>query len=162
MNKIRITLCTLLLVVASNLLPAFAQQNYLALATIFTGATQTITSNAAGTPILVPAGGNLLNLQTLDTVAVAGTTVADATAMSGSIFVHRATGANGTAGVKFASTATAGICHLVMNTTAGVLNIYAASGGTVNGGSVNAVFAALTGIKPVLCCSTAADTWICS
>lgn len=33
-------------IIASNVLPAFAQQSFVALANIFTGATQTITSNA--------------------------------------------------------------------------------------------------------------------
>lgn len=96
-----------------------------------------------------------------EVVAVAGTTVADATALSSSKHIHRVTGADGTAGVKFA-TSTAGQFEIILNGTAGVLKIYAASGGTVNGGSADAAFSALTGIKPILCYSTAADTWVCS
>lgn len=99
-----------------------------------------------------------------ETVAVAGTTQGDAAALSGVRFFHRVTGANGTAGVRLpvVTAANVGEIHFLLNTTAGVLNVYPATGGTINGAAANAVFAALTGIKPVLCYVTAANTWICS
>lgn len=96
-----------------------------------------------------------------ETIAGAGTTVADAAALSATKHIHQLTGANGTVGWKFA-TSTAGQFEILLNATAGVAKIYAASGGTVNGGSADAAFSALTGIKPILCFSTAADTWICA
>ena len=96
-----------------------------------------------------------------EAVAGAGTTVSDAAELSASKQIFRLTGANGTVGWKFA-TSVGGEFRILLNTTAGVAKIYAASGGTVNGGSADAAFSALTGIKPILCFSTAADTWICS
>lgn len=96
-----------------------------------------------------------------ETLAGAGTTVADAAALSATKHIHQITGANGTVGWKFAAS-TAGQFEILLNGTAGVAKIYANTGGTVNGGSVNAAFSALTGIKPILCISTAVDTWICA
>jgi len=113
-------------------------------------------------------GGNvtlsagILNVgSNFETVAGAGSTVADAGALSATKMFHQVTGANGTLGVKFA-TAAAGQVHYILNTTAGVLKVYAASGGTINGAAADAAFQALTGIKPILCVATGADTWICS
>lgn len=165
MNKIRLSFVAIFAVIVAltqYIISGEAQQNFLALATIFTATTQTITSNAAGTPVVVPAGGNLLNLQALDVAALAGSAGSDAVAISGTKFVHQLTGADGTKGGKLAVTATASICHIMMNTTAGVAKIYPGSGGTINGGSADAAFSALTGIKPIVCCTTAADTWICA
>lgn len=96
-----------------------------------------------------------------ETIAGAGTTVADAAALSATKHVHQLTGANGTVGWKFA-TSVAGQFEILLNGTAGVAKIYAASGGTVNGGAADAAFSALTGIKPILCYSTAVNTWICA
>lgn len=96
-----------------------------------------------------------------ESVAGAGTTVADAATLTAGKNIFRLTGANGTVGWKF-PTSTAGEFKILLNTTAGVAKVYAASGGTVNGGAADAAFTALTGIKPILCYSTAADTWICS
>jgi len=97
-----------------------------------------------------------------EVVAGAGTTVSDAAALSGSKVVHQITGANGTVGWKFPTTTQVGTTHILQNTTAGVAKVYAAAGGTVNGAAVDAAFSALTGIKPIVCISTGADTWICS
>lgn len=105
--------------------------------------------------------GSVLDLSH-EVVAGAGTTVADAAALSGTKIVHQITGANGTVGWKFPTTTLVGQVHILQNTTAGVAKIYAAAGGTVNGGAADAAFSALTGIKPIICISTAADTWICS
>jgi len=98
----------------------------------------------------------------LDTVAGAGTTVADAAALSGTAYVHRLTGANGTVGWKFVTATPVGSVQILLNTTAGVAKIYGESGSTVNGGSVDAAFTALTGVKPIICIKTAALTYICS
>lgn len=97
-----------------------------------------------------------------ETVAGAGATVADAAALSASVGVHRITGANGTVGWKFVTATPIGSVQILLNTTAGVANIYAESGGTVNGGSADAAFTALTGIKPIICVKTAALTYLCS
>lgn len=105
--------------------------------------------------------GEVLDLS-FEVVAGAGTTVADAAALSATKIVHQITGANGTVGWKFPTTTNVGTVHVLLNTTAGVAKIYAASGGTVNGAAVDAAFSALTGIKPIICISTATDTWICS
>lgn len=117
-------------------------------------ALQTFSGGISTTRIAFPAAN-------YEVAAAAGTTVSDATALSATASIHRVTGADGTAGVKFA-TSTAGQFDIILNATAGVLKVYAASGGTVNGGSVDAAFSALTGIKPILCYSTAANTWICA
>lgn len=96
-----------------------------------------------------------------ESVAGAGTTVADAAALSATANVHRLTGANGTVGWKFA-TSVAGQFEMLLNTTAGVPKVYAASGGTCNGGAADAACTLVTGIVAHLCYSTAANTWICS
>jgi hypothetical protein len=101
-------------------------------------------------------------LGTLETVAGAGMTVADAAALSGTTGVHQITGANGTVGWKFVTATPVNSVQILLNTTAGVAKIYGESGSTVNGGSVDAAFSALTGIKPIICVKTAALTYICS
>jgi hypothetical protein len=97
-----------------------------------------------------------------ETVAGAGTTVADAAQLSASVGVHRITGANGTVGWKFSSSTPVGSVQVLLNTTAGVALVYGETGSTVNGGSANAAFTALTGIKPIVCVKTAALTYLCS
>lgn len=96
-----------------------------------------------------------------EVVALAGSTVADAAAMSAVKHIHQLTGANGALGAKFA-TSTAGQFEILLNTTAGIPKIYAASGGTCNGGAANATCVFTTGIMAHICYSTAVDTWICS
>lgn len=97
-----------------------------------------------------------------EAVAGAGTTVADAAQLSATKIVHQITGANGTVGWKMSADMPVSSIQILLNTTAGVAKIYAESGGTVNGGSANAAFSALTGIKPIICIKTAALTYICS
>ena len=99
---------------------------------------------------------------TYEAVAGAGTTVADAAALSGTKYVHQITGANGTVGWKFVTATPIGSVQILLNTTAGVAKIYGESGSTVNGGAVDAAFTALTGVKPIICIKTAALTYICS
>lgn len=99
-----------------------------------------------------------------EVVASAGSVQGDAAALSGTRFFHQVTGADGTKGVILAAAGVndVGEIHTILNTTAGVLKIYPATGGTINGASANAAFSALTGIKPIVCYTTAASTWICS
>lgn len=99
---------------------------------------------------------------TYEAVAGAGTTVSDAAALSGTKYVHQITGANGTVGWKFVTATPIGSVQILLNTTAGVAKIYGESGSTINGGSVDAAFSALTGIKPIICIKTAALTYICA
>lgn len=143
-----------------------AQDKFLSLSNIFgTGpAGQTITSNASGVPIAVPAGGILGVANGQETVAMAGSAQGDAAALSASKFLHQITGADGTKGVILPATTitSAAICHFLLNTTAGVAKVYPATGGTINGGSANAAFTALTGVKPIICCASATDTWVCA
>jgi hypothetical protein len=116
------------------------------------------TAVTAGTAVNV---GTVLDLSS-EVVAGAGTTVADAAALSATKIVHQITGANGTVGWKFPATTNVGTTHILLNTTAGVAKIYANTGGTVNGAAADAAFSALTGIKPIICISTGTDTWLCA
>lgn len=96
-----------------------------------------------------------------EAVAGAGTTVADAAQLSATKHVHQITGANGTVGWKF-GTPVAGQLEILLNTTAGVPKIYAASGGTCNGGAADAACTLVTGIGPHLCWAASTTAWICS
>lgn len=96
-----------------------------------------------------------------ETVAGAGTTVADAAALSSTKHIHQITGANGTVGWKFAS-ATAGQTEILLNTTAGVPKVYAVAGGTCNGGAADVACTLVTGIVAHVCYATASNAWICS
>lgn len=116
-------------------------------------AVATFTSTTSTIPPLVT---------TYEAVAGAGTTVADAAALSGTKYVHQITGANGTVGWKFVTETPVGSVQILLNTTAGVAKIYGESGSTMNDGSADAAFTALTGVKPIICIKTAALTYICS
>jgi hypothetical protein len=99
-----------------------------------------------------------------EVVAGAGTVIGDAADLSGTVFIHQLTGANGTVGWQLPTVTAANVnqAHFLLNTTAGVAKLWPESGGTINGGSASAAFSALTGIKPIICVVTAAATWICS
>lgn len=116
-------------------------------------AAMTVTSTGVTLPALTT---------TYESVAGAGTTVTDAAALSGTKYVHRITGANGTVGWKFVTATPIGSVQILLNTTAGVAKIYGEAGSTINGGSVDAAFTALTGIKPIICIKIAALTYVCS
>lgn len=105
-------------------------------------------------------GGLNFPSTTFETVAGAGTTVADAAALSATKHTHQITGADGVKGWKFAS-ATIGQVEILLNTTAGVAKVYAVSGGTCNGGSADTACTLVTGIAPHICYATAANAWIC-
>ena len=102
----------------------------------------------------------------LETVAGAGTNQATGALLSGTKSIHRITGANGIVGWNLpdATAFTVGRVHFLLNTTAGAANVYPAIGGndTINGAAVDAVFAALTGIKPIMCAQFTASGWVCS
>lgn len=121
------------------------------------------TLTVGGTSTLATVSSTGLKFPTAneEAVAGAGTTVADAAAFSATKHVHQLTGANGTVGWKF-TTSTAAQFEFLLNTTAGVPKVYAASGGTCNGGATDAACTLVTGIVAHLCYSTAADTWICA
>ena len=110
---------------------------------------------------LVLSPGILNVAANVESVAGAGTTVADAAALSATKSFHRITGANGTVGWKFPS-AVAGDVHFLLNTTAGVPKVYAVSGGTCNGGAADAACTLVTGIVLHACYATAANAWICA
>lgn len=95
-----------------------------------------------------------------EAVAGAGTTVADAAALSATKHVHQITGANGTVGWKFA-TAVTGQVEILLSTTAGVPKIYAVSGGSCNGGGADVACTLLSGISPHICWASSANAWIC-
>lgn len=117
-------------------------------ATTFTGAST------------IPAG-LIVPTASEEAVAGAGTTVADASALSATKHLHQITGANGTVGWKFPSL-TVGQVEILLNTTAGVPKIYAVSGGTCNGGATDAACTLVTGIVSHICWAAAANTLICS
>lgn len=97
-----------------------------------------------------------------EAVAGAGTTVADAAALSATKHLHQITGANGTLGWKFTTGMAVGTVDILLNTTAGVAKIYGESGSTCNGGAADAACTLLSGIAPHICWKSAALTYICS
>lgn len=118
----------------------------------------------AGTAVFrdtVTSTGLLFPTANEEAVAGAGTTVADAAALSATKHIHQLTGANGAVGWKFPS-ATVGSLEILLNTTAGVPKVYAVSGGTCNGGGADVACTLVTGIVAHICYATAANTWICS
>jgi hypothetical protein len=139
---------------------AWAGPCELALGSNFTANQEVALCKAFGT---LGVTGNTANTN-YESVAGAGTTAANAAALSATKYVHRITGANGTVGWRLPTVTAANLnqVHFLLNTTAGVANVYAQVGGTVNGGAVDAAFVALTGIKPIMCVATAAATWVCS
>jgi hypothetical protein len=126
--------------------------------------TTALTLNSDQTATLVgqlTAPGMLVPAANEEAVAGAGTTVADAAALSATKHIHQITGANGTVGWKFASS-TAGQVEWLLSTTAGVPKVYAVSGGTCNGGAADAACTLLSGITVHMCYATAANAWICA
>lgn len=108
-------------------------------------------SNAAGTYALVTPDRVIAT-----PVAAAGSTVADAGQL-GSANVVTISSDGATKGVKL-PTGQAGQIVTVINTTATACELYAASGGTVNGLSADASIV-VPASKGVLCVCTASNTW---
>jgi hypothetical protein len=127
-----------------------------ALGNVFTPAQRVTLCSVLGT---LPVGST-----NFETVAGAGTVIGDAADLSGTVYVHRLTGADGTVGWQLPTVTALNVnqVHFLLNTTAGVAKIWPESGGTINGGSASAAFSALTGIKPIICVVSAAATWVCS
>ena len=139
--------------------PALAQSCAASLTPAFTGAQAQLLCSRLGT--LAVLGQPASNFEV---VAGAGTNQATGAALSGTRFVHQLTGANGTVGWRLPAVTVANRnqVHFFLNTTAGIANLYPETGGTINGLAANAVFAAATGVKPIVCVVTGAATWICS
>lgn len=75
-----------------------------------------------------------------EVVAAAGTTQANATALSATKFIHKVTGANATVGVRL-PVGVAGMTHIVLNTVNAVLNVYPSTGQEIENGGANVVLA---------------------
>lgn len=99
--------------------------------------------------------GGLFNLIAA-AVAAAGTTVADA-AQLGNAFITHVSSDGAAKGVKLPA-GVAGMAMIVINTTATASELYAATGGTVNGLAADASVV-LPASKGLLCVCTAANTW---
>lgn len=150
-----VTAATNNLVVTAGNITATAGNIAATAGTLTVGSTSTLTG-----AVTLPAG--ILNpTANEEAVAGAGTTVADAAALSATKHIHQITGANGTVGWKFPSL-TVGQVEFLLNTTAGVPKVYAVSGGTCNGGATDAACTLVTGIAPHICWAAAANTLICS
>lgn len=89
-------------------------------------------------------------------VAVAGTDQGTAAVLDEGMTI--VTGADGTAGVRL-PTAVAGAMIFIKGTTAGVLNIYPATGAAINAIAANGVLALASGAIPVLLIATSTTQW---
>ncbi len=116
--------------------------------------TQTLTGKTLTSPVLnaLPKFQN-----TVTPVAAAGTTVADAGQLA-STMVNHITSDGASKGVKF-PTGAQNHLMIVINDSATAAELYAASGGTVNGLSADASVV-IPASKGVLAFCTAANTWI--
>lgn len=107
----------------------------------------------------------LLTFTGVESVSAAGSTQGNSTALSATKFIHIVGAADNTTGVVLpaATAADIGKSHLIINTVQGkLLNIWPASGASINGGSANAVFAAgiaTAGHGQDIAVVTAANTW---
>jgi anti-sigma factor RsiW len=96
--------------------------------------------------------------------AAAGTTTADATALpSGTSSTYPVTGADDTKGVRIAATdkVTGKILFIGNLVSNKILNVYAPSGGTINGAAADAAFASASGKGVIIqCLSGSGNTWM--
>lgn len=115
---------------------------------------QTLTNKTLTSPVLnaMPKFQN-----TVTPVAAAGSTVADAGQLASTIINH-VTSDGATKGVKF-PTGAQNHLMIVINNSATACELYAASGGTVNGLSADASVV-IPASKGVIAFATGADTWI--
>lgn len=121
--------------------------------------TQTLTSKTLTAPTITSAAQR----KTFQTVAAAGSTVADGGAIAaGSGGLVLATGANATKGVVL-PTGVAGDFFVIKNDDAAnaVLKVYAASGGKINNGASDAALSMAAKTCATLYC-IAADSWVSS
>jgi hypothetical protein len=121
--------------------------------------TQTLTNKTLTSPTLTSAAntGIMKIGQTVTPVAAAGSTVADAGQLGSSSIVH-ITSDSATKGAKL-DTGVANQVVFVFNDSATAAELYAASGGTINGLSADASVV-VPASKGLLCICTGADTWI--
>ena len=115
---------------------------------------QTLSNKTIAAPIVT---GHITNSYTTTPVAAAGTTVADAGQLPATDYCH-ITSDGATKGVKL-PTGVKGMVITIINNSATACELYAASGGTVNGAAADASVV-ITASLPVVCMCTAADTWI--
>lgn len=99
---------------------------------------------------------------TRETAAAAGSTQADATALSATSDCHSVTGADGTKGVTLPQTATGGsfYCHSIMSQVVGSnLKVYGhnSDNDTINGGAADAVYVQLGGTTIDYCTTNGTD-----
>jgi predicted RecA/RadA family phage recombinase len=92
----------------------------------------------------------------VQTVAAAGSTQSDAAALGTGLNI--VTGADGTKGVVL-PTAKAGMIVYLKGTTAGVLKVYPATGGTINALSANAAMSLASGAVPAILVASSATQW---
>lgn len=118
--------------------------------------TPTIVGKISGTT-----GINVSPTLGVEGVTGTGSVTGDAAVLSATKQTHQLIGANGTLAWRL-STPVAGDLHIFMNTTAGVAKIFPPTGGTINGAAADAVFTALTGIKPIICVATSTTAFTCS
>tara|TARA_R110000868_G_scaffold104347_3_gene287398 strand:- start:316 stop:1008 length:693 start_codon:yes stop_codon:yes gene_type:complete len=139
----------------------------LALSVITSGTNESLTIDAAGSGTLslnATATGAIIAARALrykvvtTAVAAAGTTVADAAQLAAANIVHITSDGSGK-GVKL-QTGVMGDEITVVNDSSTAAELYAASGGTVNGLSPDASVV-VPASKGLWCQCTAADTWIC-
>jgi len=90
-------------------------------------------------------------------VAAAGSAQGDAAPLIEGMNV--VTGADGTKGVRL-PTAVAGMIVYVKGNTAGVLKVYPATGGAINGLSANGAISLASGLIPAIFVATSATQWV--
>jgi hypothetical protein len=115
---------------------------------------QTLSNKTLAAPIIT---GLERSSYTTTPVAAVGSTVADAGQLPSTNVCH-ITSDGATKGVKL-PTGAAGMNVFVINNSGTAAELYAASGGTINGGSPDASVV-VPASKGVWCHCTAADTWI--
>jgi hypothetical protein len=116
---------------------------------------QTLTNKTLTAPVI---GGMPTWSHTVTPVAAAGSTVADAAALPDTLIAHITSDGAGK-GVLLPAVTGAGVMRIVVNNSSTAAEIYAESGGTINGAAADASMV-IPASKGVLCISTAAKTWI--
>lgn len=127
--------------------------------TYFTGASTTF-----ATPVSTQAAINCedeIVLQSVGTVAAAGSVLADAGVESTNAQSIIVTDANGTKGVRVWTNAI-GDLRFYANQSASTLKIYPASGGTINNGGAGAAYTAPANSLTIMICLSATGWWALS
>lgn len=120
--------------------------------------------NTVAPTSIMDGGAYVEHLQMTDgaSTAAAGSTTTDAAVLpAGTAGWYKVTGSDGTKGVRIhASDDVAQNTLFIVNTTAAVLKIYPPTGGTINGGSVDAAFSTGSGRGAILHRTSSALTWL--